>query len=194
MIPPQDDYPTRLQRVICRFLAEGRGAAVEELRPIAYPLRTLPPRPTLSVAQRLAIYQRDRWLYRYCGGETILTQVMALLGGLFPDQFPYHPNWKFGATHPAIISRSASVDHLYPGSLGGSWTEPDNLATACWLCNTRKADLTLVQLGWSILRAPESSQWDGLTGVYPALWEAAGQPGGEHRAWIAALRRSTAEP
>jgi len=133
MIPPQDDYPTRLQRVICRFLAEGRGAAVEELRPIAYPLRTLPPRPTLSVAQRLAIYQRDRWLCRYCGGETILTQVMALLSGLFPDQFPYHPNWKTGATHPAIISRSASVDHLYPGSLGGSWTEPDNLATACWL-------------------------------------------------------------
>ena len=194
MIPPQDNFPAQLQRVVSRFLAEGRAAGVEELGPIAYRLRELPPRPTLSVAQRLSIYQRDGWLCRYCGGETILTQVMALLGSLFPDLFPYHPNWKTGATHPAIIRRSASVDHLYPGSLGGSWTEPDNLATACWLCNMRKADLTLEQLGWSILTAPETSQWDGLTGLYPALWEAAGQPGGEHRAWIAALRQSSGGP
>ncbi len=87
MIPPQDDFPARLQRVISRFLGEGRGAAVEELRPIAYLPRELPPRPSLSVAQRLSIYQRDGWLCRYCGGETILTQVMALLGSLFPDLF-----------------------------------------------------------------------------------------------------------
>ncbi len=177
MIPPQDNFPAQLQRVISRFLAEGRAAGVEELGPIAYRLRELPPRPTLSLAQRLSIYQRDGWLCRYCGGETILTQVMALLGSLFPDLFRYHPNWKTGATHPAIISRSASVDHLYPGSLGGSWTEPDNLATACWLCNMRKADLTLEQLGWSILTAPETSQWDGLTGLSPRCGRLPGNRG-----------------
>ncbi len=194
MIPPQDDYSARLLCVISRFLDEGRDAAVDELRPIAYPPRALPPRPTLSVPRRLAIYQRDGWSCRYCGGQTVLTQVMALLGSLFPDQFPYHPNWKTGATHPAIISRSASVDHVDPGSLGGSWTDPHNLVTACWLCNVRKADLTLEQLGWAIRKAAEPSQWDGLSGVYPELWEAAGRPGGEHRAWLAALRWSRAAP
>jgi len=146
MIPPQDDYPAQIQRVISRFLEAGREAAEEELRPVAYPPRALPPRHTLPIPERLAVFQRDGWLCRYCGGQTVLTQVMALLGSLFPDQFPYHPNWKSGATHPAIISRSAAVDHVYPGSLGGSWTDPDNLATACWLCNMRKADLTLEQL------------------------------------------------
>lgn len=32
---------------------------------------------------------------------------MRLVSGFLPDEFPYHPNWKAGETHPAVASRSA---------------------------------------------------------------------------------------
>jgi hypothetical protein len=35
---------------------------------------------------------------------------MRLLAALFPDDFPYHPNRKGrGQTHPAIVSRAATL-------------------------------------------------------------------------------------
>lgn len=166
------------------LLEDGREAALRELAPIAYPPREVPRRPSLSPSGRLAIYRRDGWLCRYCGARTIFTPVMALLGLLFPDDFPYHPNWKNGMTHPAIIARSAVIDHVWPGSLGGSWTDAENLATACWPCNERKGDLTLGQLGWKIRPVPGETGWDGLIGCYRSLWEAAGCPKGGHASWI----------
>jgi hypothetical protein len=40
---------------------------------------------------------------------------MELIGGLYPELFPFHRNWKGGETHPAIFSRSPVVDHVVPG-------------------------------------------------------------------------------
>lgn len=65
---------------------------------------------------------------------------MALLGILYPESFPYHPNWKAGLTHPAAITRSSVVDHVLPGAWGGDWNDDENLVTACWPCNGSKAD------------------------------------------------------
>jgi hypothetical protein len=49
----------------------------------------------------------------------MLTSAMRLLARLFPEMFPYHQNWKADATHPAFITRSATLDHVNPIALGG---------------------------------------------------------------------------
>jgi hypothetical protein len=50
---------------------------------------------------------------RYCSGKTVLEPLMALLSVLYEDIFPWHPNWRAGDTHPAVIARSAVVDTMY---------------------------------------------------------------------------------
>jgi len=62
------------------------------------------------------------------------------------------------------------------------------MVTACWLCNGRKANYTLGQIGMEVLPIAEQKAWDGLTAHYPALWEAAGRPKPNyHLDWMAAL-------
>lgn len=59
--------------------------------------------------------------------------------------------------------------------------------TACWPCNAKKSDLTLEQLGWTLLPITDES-WDGLAGYYPGLWKAAGEPDPQlHLSWMAAV-------
>lgn len=49
--------------------------------------------------------------------------------------------------------------------------------TACWPCNTGNADLTLDEVGWTLLSEEDvRSDWDDLTGATNALWERAGRP------------------
>jgi 5-methylcytosine-specific restriction endonuclease McrA len=190
MIPPRDNYPERLQQVVSRYLEAGHDAGLRELQPISYPPREVPRRSGTPRRQALEIFRRDGWLCRYCGGRTIFEPMMALIGDVFPDDFPYHPNWKSGRTHPAVAARSAVIDHVDPGSRGGSWTDPENLVTACWPCNARKGDLTLDQLGWTLLPIPRDTGWDGLTTNFVAMWEKVGKPGPTSRgSWIELLRR-----
>lgn len=185
--PPQDDYPEALERVIRAAIEHGLKAGARALAPIAYARHEVTRRPGLGRAMQGQVFQRDRFICCYCGARLIPTPIMELLSELYPDSFPFHPNWKGGQTHPAILSRSPVVDHVQPGSVGGEWHDIDNLVTACWPCNGRKADFTLEQLGWR-LRPLSDDDWDGLTRYYPALWRLAGQPKPDyHRSWMKAL-------
>jgi HNH endonuclease len=186
--PPDDEYPEILSAVIATVLDEGVEAGRAALGRIAYERRAIARRPGLGRDMQGLIYRRDRFTCRYCGGRLIPTPIMELIGGLYPDLFPYHPNWKGGETHPAILSRSPVIDHVTPGSTGGDWFDRENLVTACWPCNGRKADFTLDQLGWRLLPIDKESTWDGLTMRYPDLWQIAGEPKPSyHRGWIAVL-------
>ncbi|MDQ2959802.1 MAG: HNH endonuclease [Candidatus Dormibacteraeota bacterium] len=192
MIPQDDEYRDALAAVLRALIEGGPDAARRALQPIAYPRHDVPSRPAMPCSVMLAVFWRDHWTCRYCGGRTIFTPVMALLGTLFPDQFPFHRNWKGGQTHPAVVARSAVVDHVIPGAHGGSWADPENLATACWPCNARKGDLTIRQLGWD-LRPIEPSERDGLTDSYQRVWELAGRPTTDaHPEWIRGLVASRA--
>jgi hypothetical protein len=183
MRPQTDDYPAELEQVIRTLLTEGREPALDLLEPIAYPRREVAIRSEPSESVIVSIYKRDRFHCRYCGAKVIPTQIMRLISELFPDQFPYHPNWKGGQTHPAIASRSPSLDHVAPWAKGGG-NEPENLVCACWVCNQIKGELSLEQLGWRLRPIPETD-WDGLTGYYRTLWEQAGSPTrGEHAFWL----------
>src|SRR3954451_20356022 len=53
--------------------------------------------------------------------------------------------------------RADTIDHVVPRSRGGTHTW-DNCVAACRLCNSRKADKLLVELGWGldfVPRAPD---------------------------------------
>jgi 5-methylcytosine-specific restriction endonuclease McrA len=182
--PQTDTYADDLERVIAVLLSQGVERAAEALEPIAYRPTEISKRIDPSESVIASIYQRDRFECRYCGCRVIPTQVMRLLSHFFPDSFPYHRNWKAGQTHPAVASRSATLDHVRPWTAGGT-NETNNLVCACWICNRVKGELTLEQLGWPLRPVPLNSEWDGLTRFYRPLWELAGRPReGDHPLWI----------
>jgi len=163
MRAPEDPYPDALARIINARIEGDQAAALAEMNQI----RFLPPKrkaerwPAMSVIA--GVYTRDRYQCRYCGERVILTAVMRLVSRLYSDLFPYHPNWKADLTHPAFVSRSATLDHVHPIADGGDPLDPANLVTACWGCNRRKGDLRLDELGWSPNRTvhPELAGSDG---------------------------------
>lgn len=69
-------------------------------------------------ALKRKIWQRDRYLCRYCG-----TNVQA--------RVPFQAN-------------TATVDHVVPLAKGGT-NGRDNLVTACLACNNGKGDMTLAE-------------------------------------------------
>jgi hypothetical protein len=179
-----DDYPKHVKRAVRAFVEAGWEAGATALEPVAFSPAAVAARRTPPRAARAQVFVRDRFICRYCGGKTIFEPVMALLGFVYPQLFPYHPNWRGGVTHPAVISRSAVVDHVEPGSSGGAWLDLDNLVTACNPCNSIKSDLSLEQLGWT-LQPIKRTSWDGLVGLYPSLWAASGRPAANfHLAWM----------
>lgn len=161
--PPDDNFPDVLDSVIKATVNGDTARAESELAPIVFRAEARATRPSLSTKVQAEVFVRDGFRCRYCGGRVILIPVMRVLSGIFPEQFPYHSNWKSDVTHPAFWARSACLDHIEPGSLGGDWKDPENLATACWPCNARKGDRTLEDLGWDLLPIPEPDDWDGLT-------------------------------
>lgn len=165
------------------------GDVEQALAEIEQRVADVEPRRGVPLRGAAAIFRRDCWTCRYCAGRTIAPPVLRVLSHLYPDRFPYHPNWKAGMVHPAYLLLCTSLDHVHPGGRGGSWSDPGNLATACWPCNNGKADFTLEEIGWQLLDEQEvRSEWSGLTAGYPALWRAAGEPDAPyHRRWLQAL-------
>lgn len=187
LMPDRDDYPEVIAVIVTQLVSGDREGAERLVAEIAYPRRTISRRPAIPRPLMVSVFRRDCWTCRYCGRRTVFYPVMSLLGKIFPEQFPYHSNWKAGQTHPAVTACTAVVDHVVPGAVGGAWLDEGNLVTACWPCNARKGDLTLEQLGWQ-LRAVDESLWDGLSNVYRALWEIAGKPTDEaHPGWLQAV-------
>ena len=193
MRAPDDPHPDALARIIHARIEGDEETALAEMTKF----RFLPPErkterwPAMSVIA--SVYARDHYQCRYCGERVILTAVMRLVSRLYPELFPYHPNWKTGSTHPAFVSRSATLDHVQPIADGGDPLDRANLVTACWGCNRRKGDLRLDELGWSLIE-PSIRNWHGLTELFRPLWAAAGRPplSEAERAWMRAV--DTARP
>ena len=175
MRAPDDPYPDTLHRIIDARIAGDEVTALKALAGIRFEPRLRRPERWPSRTVIAKIYARDNYHCRYCGERVILTPVMRLVSRLYPKQFPYHPNWKADSTHPAFVSRSATLDHVVPIADEGDPVDPANLVTACWGCNRRKGDLRLDEIGWSLVE-PADKTWKGLTELFFPLWEVAGQP------------------
>jgi len=188
---PDDPYPDALARTINAHINGDLAAAAAELTKIRFvPPERKPQRwPTIPTIAK--IHAHDRYHCRYCGERVVLTAVMRLVSRLYPELFPYHRNWKADSTHPAFVSRSATLDHIEPIADGGDPVDPANLATACWNCNRRKGDLRLDELGWTLVE-PSDPHWRGLTDLFHPLWQAAGSPplSDDDRTWMRAVTQS----
>jgi hypothetical protein len=181
--PQTDDYPEQLEAVLLALTNEGVEAGRAALEPIKEPPRVIPRRTSVARPVRCEVFLRDHFCCRYCGAKTIPDPLMALLGHVYPDEFPWHQNWRAGLTHPAVIMRNAAVDHVEPAAYGGT-SEVANLVTACNPCNLIKRDFSLAQLEWE-LQPVSDPRWDGLTRFYGALWRIAGEPNPPyHLGWM----------
>ena len=188
--PYTEQLATAVGELLSATVSGHQQRARDILRRISHPVAEIEARANVPLATAVRVYRRDSWTCRYCGARTIPIPVLRVLSSLYPEDFPHHPNWKAGLYHPAYLLLSTSLDHIVPGSRGGSWSDSHNLVTSCWPCNTGKADLTLEELGWEDLDADDAGQsdWDGLTSVYPELWKLAGSPDESyHRAWLRLL-------
>jgi 5-methylcytosine-specific restriction endonuclease McrA len=192
--PAAQQLSDAVAALVQQTVAENDAGVASALRAISHRRDDFERRQGITTATRVHIHHRDSWTCRYCAARTIAPPVLRMLSALYPDDFPYHPNWRAGQYHPAYLLISTSLDHVEPGARGGSWTDPANLVTACWPCNTGKAELTLSEVGWELL--PEvsvRSNWGGLSECCEVLWQHAGRPA-VYRDWLRALRVAQARP
>ena len=141
MYPSPDAVPDALHAVVAALANDDPTTARTHMDAIAFHRQDATLRRVPSPQALAQIYDRDRYQCRYCGRKTVLIEVMRLLTDLFPEQFPYHRNWKTSGTHQAYWSVSATHDHVVPLSRGGDSLDPSNIVTACWACNARKSGL-----------------------------------------------------
>lgn len=188
MLRTDDPYPDALARIIRARIEDDHDVVATELAAIRFIPQVRPAEKWPAISAIAKVYARDHYQCRYCGERVILTAVMRLVSRLYPSEFPYHKNWKADSTHPAFISRSATLDHVRPIARGGDPTALDNLVTACWNCNRRKGDLLIEEVGWQ-LAEPSDKDWKGLTELFRPLWQAAGQPplSEDEAAWMRAV-------
>ena len=159
-------------RRVCHAILEGniektRGILKSELSFVRVEAKE---RGRIPNNKMLEVFYRDNFTCRYCGRKTVFSGLLRIISHLFPEEFPYHPNWKMDKTHPVFWKLSTSCDHIVPRARGGS-DDIENLVTCCYMCNTIKANWTLEELRWTLLE-PSKDEWDGLTGLFVKLIEA----------------------
>ena len=105
---------------VCRLLSQGSADSAGALLGREMPFQPVAP-VTRKCTQRqaLGVFRRDGFLCRYSGERLIFPGTLRLLSVLWPEQFPYHTNWKMGETHLAYWRLYPTVDHVVPVARGG---------------------------------------------------------------------------
>lgn len=136
-----------------------------------YPLAVqATPRTTWSKKRLLAVYQRDGFTDRYFGEPLVLPGALRAMSLLLGDSFPYHPNWKQSATHPAIWDLSPTIDHVIPVARGGADDE-SNIVTTSMARNAAKANFLPEEVNYPSVRAAVIPGWDGMQGWFLSICE-----------------------
>lgn len=108
------------------------------------------------------VFCRDGFIDRYSGQRLVSPGVLRALSVVFPNEFPYHRNWKLASCHIAYWQLSPTVDHVVPVARGGV-DEGDNWVTTSQMRNSMKSGWTLGELGWELRPKGDIRQWDGLS-------------------------------
>ena len=114
-----------------------------------------------SAFESTSLFILDGFIDRYDGERLIFPGVLRLLSDIFPNEFPYHPNWKSGACHQWYWELFPTVDHIVPVTLAGL-DEPENWVTTSMFNNLTKSNTIFENLGWSFVPRGDFSEWDGL--------------------------------
>jgi hypothetical protein len=118
----------------------------------------------------MRVYLRDGFTDRYSGAPLVFPGTLRAISLLMPTEFPYQTNWKQSETHPAFWELSPTIDHVRPLARGGS-DDDSNVVTTSMVRNAAKANWTLEELGWPVVRAPVVENWDGLLNLFMKLHE-----------------------
>ena len=129
---------------------------------------------------RAQIFLRDKMTCTYCGGRCIPRSVLIAFSDLFPDELPYHPNYRRGSIHPMYWALAPEADHTFAHARGGSG-DPENLTTLHTMCNARKSDSLVTELP-AVDRPAHVPGWDGLLEAYPSIVALGREHGRPHAA------------
>ena len=158
-------------RVAEGLLAES-DRAVRQILHTELPFEFLPrDHRSYSVRQKLRLFIRDGFIDRYSGDKLLNPGFLRVLSDLFPNEFPYHTNWKQTECHQEWWMRYPTIDHLIPIARGGK-NEPENWITTSMLHNQAKLNWTLEELGWSLHEPGDVNDWDGMSTAFLAIVEA----------------------
>jgi HNH endonuclease len=155
---------------------------------------------SISKEVRVQVFKRDGWVCQWCERPVIFAPAMRCLEGLvrqrgFSGPLAYHhSNWS--AHHAPLLDQlGAEIDHVKAG--GGD--DPNNLATSCHKCNTRKsnADKEDFAKKWPVIpvkrKYGKPVDWDGFSALFAVLVEQSPKPATqEERGWLKALKKSLA--
>src|SRR5436190_21908872 len=97
---------------VCDLLTRGQLDDARKYLLTEYP-RALPAtsRKSWSMKRLIGVFVRDGFTDRYFGDPLVFPGTLRALALLFSQDFPYHPNWKQSATHPAIWELYPTIDH-----------------------------------------------------------------------------------
>ena len=143
------------------------------------------------------VFVHDGFIDQYTSERLIFPPVLRVISAEIPVEFPYHPNWKTDATHPAYWEAGATVDHLIPVSRGGADND-SNWVTTSMARNSAKGNWTIDELGWSLQERGDFKDWDGLlqwfldyTNDHPTLLESVLMRQWRNAAMLAVARHPT---
>jgi 5-methylcytosine-specific restriction endonuclease McrA len=156
--------PTKTIQSICELLKHGSTKAAGKVLHSEYPF--LPVRKekrTYTPRESMAVFIRDGFIDRYSGARLIFPGTLRLIHKLLPDEFPFHTNWKMSETHFAFWELFPTIDHIIPVARGGR-DVAENWVTTSQIRNSAKSNWLLAELGWQLLPAGSTADWDGLTG------------------------------
>ena len=155
---------------ICQLITEGRLGDARTSLLTEYPsAKATTSRKPWSKARLVRVFLRDGFTDRYFGERLVFPGTLRALSIVLTEAFPYHPNWKQSATHPAFYELYPTIDHIFPVARGGADDE-SNVVTTSMLRNSAKANWLLEELGWSLDLAPIAPGWDGLVGWFRSAW------------------------
>lgn len=129
---------------------------------------------------RAQVFLRDEMACTYCGGRCVPRNVLVAFSDLFPDELPYHPNYRRGAVHPMYWALAPEADHRFAHARGGTG-DIANLSTLHTMCNARKSDALVTELP-TIDRPEHVIGWDGLLAAYLSIIAMGDSHGRRHSA------------
>lgn len=160
------DDPVTVLAQVCLALSSDSNDAASRIIREEYPFSPLP-----RISRRYGpheatrVFVRDGFIDRYTGTRLIFPPVLRAISVMLPEGFPYHPNWKMDATHPAYWDLTATIDHLIPVARGGADNE-GNWVTTSMARNSAKGNWSLDDLGWTLQPVGDFHHWDGLLGWF----------------------------
>jgi hypothetical protein len=107
--PSAERLAGALGELVAATLAGQLGRAGELLSVVGQRRIDLERRRPVPIAAKLAVHRRDSWTCRYCRARTIAPPVLRFLSEIYPEEFPFHPNWKAGHVHPAVVAAVGSI-------------------------------------------------------------------------------------